>query len=191
MDVSTWGVAVIGQPLLDNWFGFGASFRAWEKVKEWGGFYGQDGSIWGVGYSDQDANGILSGEWTAGAINLVRVLIAQYKAAQTSSKYTPEQQTLAQEYVEQLAQDEQSMVAGLETLRSDQYASEGAYDTVRPDNYSSLINLPSDNLAYIYASKRYMTPFGWQANPLPSTASTAWAVMVHYNYNPFTLGGGY
>jgi hypothetical protein len=43
----------------------------------------------------------------------------------------------------------------------------------------------------LYASKRYAIPFGWFANPLPSTCATAWMIMEYYGYNPFTLGGGY
>lgn len=40
MDVNTWGVSVLGQPLVDKWFGFGKAYK-----------------IWGVGYSDKDNNG--------------------------------------------------------------------------------------------------------------------------------------
>ena len=53
VDVSTWGVTVLGQPLLDSWFGFGAANQVWINTKQWGGFYGPDGELWGVGYSDQ------------------------------------------------------------------------------------------------------------------------------------------
>jgi hypothetical protein len=197
VDVSTWTIAVLGQPQMDDWFGFGSAYGAWESVKTWGGFYGPDGQLWGVGYSDQDGNGssgdytkgVLSAEWTAGAINLTRLLIQQYNAAAQLAKYTPEQQALAHQYVQQLSKDEKSMIQGMCTLRSDSYAQENAYSSVRPADYSSLISLPEDSLAYVYASKRYLIPFGWYANPLPSTASTAWAIMLHYNYNPFALGG--
>lgn len=42
-----------------------------------------------------------------------------------------------------------------------------------------------------YANKRYYIPWGWYANPIPSTASVSWAVMVDSNFNPFKLGGAY
>ena len=44
---------------------------------------------------------------------------------------------------------------------------------------------------YLYASKRYFIPFGWNANPLPSTCSTSWVIMLQKHFNPFVLGGGY
>lgn len=199
VDVSTWGVAVIGQPLLDQWFGFGSAYNLWENVKTWGGYYGPDGKIWGVGYSDKDGNGpggdyrngINSGEWTAGAINLVRCLIVQYEAASTSQNYTVDEQNEAKQYVQSLQADHDSMFANLMSLRTDKYVTESAYDSVRPDNYTQLIPVPSDKIAFLYASKRYLIPFGWFANPIPSTTSTAWAIMLHYNFNPFHPDGGY
>jgi len=48
-----------------------------------------------------------------------------------------------------------------------------------------------DCLAVKYSNKRYFIPFGWFANPVPSTASTAWAVFADTNFNPFYLGGNY
>lgn len=179
VDVNTWSLSVIGAPLFDSWFGVGAAYNVWQNVKEWGGFYGPDGTLWGVCYSNQDNHGVLSAEWTAGAINLVRILMAQYEAA---CEHT---------YVASLAKDEKSMVKHLTSLRTDHYAKEKAFDGVRPLDYSHLVPMPSDKLAYLYASKRYDIPFGWFANPLPSTTSTAWAIMLHYNYNPFQLGGSY
>ncbi len=199
VDVTTWGVTVLGQPLLDQWFGFGSAYQAWENVKKWGGFYGPNQQLWGVGYSDQDGNGassqeqagILSGEWTAGAINMVRALLFQYDLVQQSADYTSEEQALTRQYIQVLQEDEKSMTAHLTTLRSDVYPHEEAYAAVRPPQYERLISLPTNQLAYLYASKRYPIPFGWFANPLPSTASTGWALFLHYAYNPFKLGGDY
>jgi hypothetical protein len=42
---------------------------------------------------------------------------------------------------------------------------------------------------YLYASRRYHIPFGWVANPLPSTAATAWMIMLANSYDPFGYGG--
>ncbi len=188
VDVSTWGVAVLGVPLIDSWYGAGTAYEIWQNVKSWGGFYGPDGSLWGVGYSDQDGNGggkfdpngIISAEWTAGAINLLRCLITQYQAISGGGTY-----------VADLQKDHDSMMEHLMTLRNDLYVTTDAYDSVRPANYASLIEIPQDKLAFLYASKRYMIPFGWFANPLPSTTSTSWAIMLHYNFNPFSPKGDY
>lgn len=205
VDVNTWGISVLGQPLIDQWQGFGTAFQIWQNVKSWGGFYGpvnpgsQDTELWGVGYSDQDNNGktgnykdgIISAEWTAGAVNMVRVLITQYTAAETSSKYTAKEQGQAAQYVQCLQKDHDSMVKHLLSLRNDQYAKTDAYATTRPTGYNNLIPISPDKLAFVYASKRYMIPFGWFSNPIPSTTSTSWSLMLHYNYNPFNPDGTY
>lgn len=52
------------------------------------------------------------------------------------------------------------------------------------------MKLDDGSFAYKYANKRYYIVFGWWANPIPSLASTTWAVMVDNNFNPFVLGGG-
>ncbi|MCH9610706.1 MAG: hypothetical protein S4CHLAM81_05750 [Chlamydiales bacterium] len=190
VDVSTWGIAVLGQPLLDSWHGFGTAYKVWEDVKNWGGFFGPDKTIWGVGYSDKDGNGssgdykkgIISAEWTAGAINLLRCLIVQYGESKEPQ---------AKQYVANLQKDHDNMFKHLMSLRSDQYPTAAAYNTTRPADYSNLVPIPKDKLAFIYASKRYMIPFGWFANPLPSTTSTSWTLMLHFNYNPFKAGGDY
>lgn len=199
VDVTTWGISVIGQPLIDAWNGFGTAYQSWQNIKSWGGFFGPDGSIWGVGYSDQDGNGssgsyqngIISAEWTAGAINMVRCLIDQYTDASTNPGYSSAQQAQALICVQNLQKDHDSMYKNLMTLRTDLYPTTDAYSSARPDNYDSLVPIPSGKLAFIYASKRYMIPFGWFANPLPSTTSTSWAIMLHYNFNPFKIGGDY
>ncbi|MES3007926.1 MAG: hypothetical protein V4751_09165 [Pseudomonadota bacterium] len=191
VDVNTWGIAALGADQIDQWFGFGASFQNWQQVKQWGG-YGVGKTLWGVGFSDQDGNGmdadgnfrqgVLSAEWTAGAITMVRTLIAYY---QTISSGAPES-ARAQDFVAQLQQDEQSMLEAITQLRLDHYATAGFPG--EPQDYSQLISLPTR--PYLYASKRYFVPFGWNANPLPSTTSTAWMLMVANRFNPFVYGGG-
>jgi hypothetical protein len=42
---------------------------------------------------------------------------------------------------------------------------------------------------YVYASRRYAIPFGWYANPLPSTCATAWVLMLAAGFDPFGYGG--
>lgn len=207
VDVNTWGLAVLGQNFLDSAYGFGTAYQLWVNLKSWGGYYGAaqngvDQELWGVGYSDldhegngkidpNDHSGILSGEWTAGAITALRALITQYDQVIEAGKESLENIEKAQHYVADLRKDHDAMITHIQSLRTDRYADEKAFNSVRPTNYSSLINIPTDKLGYLYASKRYLIPFGWYANPIPSMASTTWAVMLHYNFNPFSVKGDY
>ncbi|MCL2458775.1 MAG: hypothetical protein FWF31_08015, partial [Desulfobulbus sp.] len=191
IDVNTWGIAALEPVVVDAWFGFGASFRTWQRVKRWGG-YGKGTTIWGVGFSDQDGNGIgpdgryrqgvLSGEWTAGAITMVQAMIAHYQSIDRSSLQAPQ----AGQMVDMLRLDKQAMLTAMEFLRIDNYSAAGFPGT--PEQYDQLFNLAAK--PYLYASKRYLIPFGWYANPMPSTCATSWMVMVANGYNPFLPGGG-
>ncbi len=210
VDVNTWGIALLGQKFLDEAHGLGTAYQLWQNVKSWGGFYAhpldrRDQEIWGVGYSDHDHDsngmidpndhsGILSGEWTAGAINGLRVLITQYtqyQDLQARAGETPENLEKIAFYISDLQKDHDYMVRHIQSLKTDHYENEVAFDTVRPPNYRSLIFIPADKLSYLYASKRYLIPFGWYANPIPSMASTTWALMLDYHFNPFSARGDY
>jgi len=192
VDVNTWGIAALGAQQIDQWFGFGASYRNWQQVKQWGG-YGVGKTLWGVGFSDQDGNGIdaegnyrqgiLSAEWTAGAINMVRELSRHYRSIPQTSAHYP----AAQGYITTLAGEEQSMLKGLARLRIDTYTA--ADFPGQPQRYARLLSLQTR--PYLYASKRYRIPFGWYANPLPSTCATAWVIMLANHYNPFAYGGNH
>jgi hypothetical protein len=205
VDVNTWGVACLGQPLIDSWFGFGTAYNIWQKVKDFGGFY-VNGTLWGVGYSDQDGNGynpnnpntpcgILSGEWSAGAINMVRVLITQYgNVVNDTEHYIVDQRQQAAAFVASLQADQDSMLTNILSVRTDNYPSNASVYTYMPPNYNQLMyggSPPPGKLAFLYASKRYTIPFGWIANPIPSTASTTWMVFLYYNFNPFNPLGTY
>jgi len=190
VDVNTWGIAALGARKIDQWFGFGAAYQNWQQVKQWGG-YGIGKTLWGVGFSDQDGNGIdaegnyrqgvLSTEWTAGAILMLRNLIAYYQTIPPSSpQYASALRSLAS-----LQDDEQSMLTAIKHLRIDNYATAGFPG--QPQKYTQLLSLPTQ--PYVYASKRYLIPFGWYANPIPSTCSTAWIIMLANHYNPFGYGG--
>jgi len=190
VDVQTWGISALGAKQIDAWFGFGAAFAAWQALKQWGA-YGEDTTLWGVGYSDRDGNGlgpdgafrqgVMSAEWTAGAINAVRNMIAFYGAEATASP----NRGAAQTFLDRLRQDEAAMLKALHALRIDQYPA--ARFPGMPPNYATLIAMKTK--PYLYASRRYHIPFGWYANPLPSTASTAWVIMIAYAYDPFGFGG--
>ena len=64
-------------------------------------------------------------------------------------------------------------------------------DLMRQYLESQRVDLSDSEVAYRYANKRYAIPFGWNANPVPSTASTAWVAMVDANFNPFYHTGEY
>ena len=193
VDVNTWGVAALGPQQIDAWFGFGAAYQTWQQVKHWGG-YGIGKDLWGVGFSDQDGNGldakgdyrqgIFSTEWTAGAITMLRSMIAHYQTIPPESSNYLE----AQPFLEKLKADEQSMLTAIEKLRIDTYATVGFPG--QPQNVRKILP-PGQTRPYLYASKRYLIPFGWYANPIPSTCSTAWMIMVKDGYNPFVYGGKY
>lgn len=190
VDANTWGIAALGAKQIDRWFGFGAAYKNWQQVKSWGA-YGVKNKLWGVGFSDEDGNGmnadgsyrqgILSAEWTAGAINMVRSLIKRYELTPINSV----DYAKSKSYVQHLKEDEHAMVEAMLTLRVDHY---GKTDFPgKPSNYQSLAL--SSSKSYLYASKRYFIPFGWYANPIPSTCATAWAIMLADHYDPFAYAG--
>lgn len=190
VDVNTWGIAALGPAMIDEWFGFAASYRAWQKVKAWGG-YGVGKTLWGVGYSDQDGNGtlangdyrqgVLSAEWTAGAINMVRSQIAHYRKIEAGT----DNYGNARAFLIELERDEKSMLESLQALRLDRY---GEVDFPgKPSQFDTLVALKTT--PYLYASRRHFIPFGWFANPLPSTCATAWVIMVANHFDPFGVGG--
>jgi len=193
--VNTWGVAALGSNQIDGWFGFGAAYRVWKRVKAWGA-YGRDHTILGVGFSDQDGNGqnddntfrsgVMSAEWTAGAIVMVRNMIERYRRVPASSPDHAD----ALRYEAELREDERQMLNGLQELRLDRYAK--ADFPGKPKNYVRLIAEPRKALRsepYVYSSRRYRIPFGWYGNPIPSTSSTAWIMVIADEFDPFGYGG--
>jgi hypothetical protein len=144
-----------------------------------------------VGYSDRDGNGtradgsyqqgVLSAEWSAGAITAVRNMIQHYGSiAPGSAEYAE-----AQPLLRTLKQDENDMLQGVQTQRADRYALTD-FPGKPP---SSVLTAPRDLQPYLYASRRYFIPFGWYANPIPSTCSTAWMIMVAEHFDPLGFGG--
>ena len=190
VDANTWTISAVGARQIDDWFGFGASFDAWQRIKRWGG-HGRGAALMGVGFSDQDGNGsddlghyragVLSAEWTAGAINMLRNQIAFYQSVTDAA-----QVATARRFVSSLQQDETAMLRAVQQLRYDNYlrADFGG----RPAHYRQLV--PQMNQPYLYADRRYLVPFGWYANPLPSTCATAWMVMLADRFDPLRPAGG-
>lgn len=179
VDVNTWGIAVLGSGTIDAWHGHGSAWRAWERVKAWGG-YGEGTRLLGVGFSDIDGNGrdsdgryragILSVEWSAGALTAVRDMRAHYGALAERRAGGPE----VLGWLAQLREDEAGIREGIERLRLDRHPVRGL-ERLRA----------SGTLPYLYAGSRALVPFGWFANPLPSTCASAWRLMLAYGFDPF------
>jgi hypothetical protein len=195
VDVNTWGVASLGAKQVDDWFGFGAAYEVWRRLKTWGG-YGEGRTLWGVGYSDADGNGqapggaykagVMSAEWTAGTIVMVRNLINYYHSVPMDLPNSAQ----ARAFEAQLREDEDSLLLGIQKLRFGRYVRESLVG--KPPDYANLIMEPTTPVRsepYLYSSKRYRIPFGWYGNPIPSTASTAWVILVADDYDPFGYGG--
>jgi len=189
VDVITWGVAALGPQMIDEWFGAGAAYNSWQQLKSWGA-YGVGSTLWGVGYSNQDSNGmnadgtsrqgVLSAEWTAGAINMLRSMIRYYTRTKNTSN-----EALFNSYVLKLKADEAAMLSGVQQLRAANYLKTSFPG--KPPNYARLLQPAAG--AYLYASRRYAIPFGWYANPLPSVCSSAWIIMLADDFDPFVYGG--
>ncbi len=191
VDVNTWGIAVLGAETIDQWFGFGAAYALWQRVKGWGG-YGEGRTLWGVGFSNLDGNGIdeqgnyrqgvLSAEWSYGAITAIREMIDHYQ------QYTGKkaQVKLARQYVEALRGEERSMLGAMERLQLSTYSTNTQTPFPgQPPHFAQLLPLATN--PSLYASRRHAIPFGWYANPLPSTCATSWRLMVANHFNPFQL----
>lgn len=170
VDVHTWGMSILGVAEVDSKLGHGACFDLWCAVKRHAGYYPDgttDGPISGVGYSSspggQPIHDVCSPEWTFGAINMCRILAAEYDAP--GLHHDP---ALASRF----RVDEQDMLAGVERFESS------------PETEFAC-------RAYPYVNRFCDTGFTWFAIPVASLCSTAWAVLVREHFNPFRLGGDY
>jgi len=180
VDVNTWGMSALGVETVDAWFdknpGDGTAYKIWEKVSKQGGYYSKDNNeLWGVGYTlNNHYENIMSTEWTAGAISVVHSMIEYYEKKRDISS---------------LKNDLATMQKGVEHLRNDQYLKYASgFDRPTPSSYFTQV-APGDGYAYLYASKRFAIPFGWNANTLPSTTSNAWIIMNKLKFNPFQFKG--
>ncbi|MFH0879033.1 MAG: hypothetical protein V2A34_04925, partial [Lentisphaerota bacterium] len=192
VDCQTWGMAVLGAQRVDQWFGEDKAYEIWRHTRDYGGCFtnASHATIQGVGFSDINnlQNDMASAEWTFGAILMCRNLARDY--------WEMGKPDLAQS----LALDAETMRAGIESLKVPvsqiqtitTSPGSGAIFTYDPDwqvwGSPSVTNFNAGS-AYLYASRRYEIPFGWWANPLPSLASSAWAIMTDHDFDPFVLGG--
>jgi len=162
VDCQTWVGAVLGTQIIDGEFGNGTAYNLWQTTKKLAGWQCPNGDFCGVGYTYTNYSGqVFSGEWTYGAINWLRVMIAD-------SGYNS---TL----ISNLQFDLQMMQFGLETY---------LWTATEINNSTQQYN------SVKYSNRRYYIPFGWWANHIPATASTAWAALVDSHYNPFNVNKG-
>lgn len=103
LDVQTWAIACFGPQQIDDWLGHGAALKLWNTSKKRSGVFAQDGSIDGVGYTDE--NDRISVEWTAGAIVALDELDKYYKNDKHGN-------------MDQARRDRLSMRFSMETLRA-------------------------------------------------------------------------
>ena len=162
VDCQSWVGGVLGAPLVDKWFGPGASLRLWEKTKQVAGYSVQaNGMVKGVGYTSNGVDQVMSGEWSLGAANFLKIMA-------TDSAYPAAVKSRLMEQAEFIAQSVQA-----EITRKVHFSAEEAEGV-------------------LYANKRYLIPpelGGWWANALPSRASTAWAFLWEAQFNPLHLQG--
>jgi hypothetical protein len=149
------------------------AYDVWQNAKALAGYY-VAGELAGVGYTTTVTNGtgkpdIWSGEWTWGAIFMCRKIAAEYRTAGRVD--------LAESLEADAASMLKYMSQPVKTCTDDPVWCPGG-GLVLPDG------------AYLYANKRFFIPWGWYANPIGATSSTAWAVCNDWDYNPFILGGG-
>jgi hypothetical protein len=118
---------------------------------------------------------VLSAEWTYGAINMAQSLAEQYAQLNQTA------------YADDLLNDVASMEQGVLCLSSKNYLNNTNCHATIPQ--SAGVVVPVNQTAMLYANRRYLIPFGWEANPIPSTCATSWNVMLEKDFNPFALNG--
>lgn len=170
VDCQTWGMSVLGQANVDKWYGPETAYNIWQATKKFAGYYNPQGQLGGVGYTIVEANGeamIWSAEWTWGAIGACEKLAYEYNLAGRA------------DLAASLTADANSMISLV------------TQPLVRCDNGAWCGGgLVQEDGSYLYANSRFFIPWGWYANPIGATCSTAWSIMHKHNYNPFILGGG-
>lgn len=162
VDCQTWVSSVLGTKLIDSTFGPRTAFKLWQTVKARANWTCPGGGLCGIGYTDNDISGqVFSGEWSIGAQNWLQIMVAD-------SGYDSHD-------IASIQSDYEAIWFGLESY---------LYDSTPINNSTESYN------SLYYAERRYYIPFGWYANPLPATSSTAWAAVLASGYNPFNVDGG-
>jgi len=85
VDCQTWVISVLGAPTIDGWFGAGTTLKIWQNTKLIGG-YAYDSfsdTVLGLGFSKNQEVQIFSGEWSLGAVNMLKILANQLPNSRT------------------------------------------------------------------------------------------------------------
>ncbi|KTC86785.1 hypothetical protein [Legionella brunensis] len=177
VDVNLWGMSALGIETVDKWFGPGTALNIWRIVRNQGGYYG-NGQLWGVGFTlnnhtDIEPEDIMSAENTASAINTLQALIDYYSQLGINTV--------------ELERDLQSIQDNFFHLRNDEYLSAN-FVGATPKEFYTVLSIELGR-AYLYASRRFVLPFIWNANTLPSTTATSWVLINKFNFNPFQYTG--
>jgi len=88
VDCQTWVMSVLGAPTIDGWFGAGTALKIWDTAMRLGGYVYDPSSdtVQGMGYSMNQQAEVFSGEWSFGAINMLRIFATQYTDSATQQK---------------------------------------------------------------------------------------------------------
>jgi len=73
VDCQTWTMTVLGHERVDQWFGKGISDQIWLMTRKLGGYKFNGTVAGGLGFSLNQQDQVLSGEWTLGGVNMLRV----------------------------------------------------------------------------------------------------------------------
>jgi len=171
VDCQTWGMTVLGQKNVDAWYGPMTAYKIWQATKKFAGYYNPQGQLGGVGYTIVNGGAstmIWSAEWTWGAIGACQKLAYEYGLAGRADL----QQSLLADANSMISLVTQPMVR----------CTNGAWCGG---------GLVQEDGSYVYANSRFFIPWGWYANPIGATCSTAWSIMHQHKFNPFILGGGF
>lgn len=162
VDCQSWVGSVLGADQIDDWFGKGTTIKMWEKTKKIAGYAKQpNGFVKGVGYSKNDESQVMSGEWTYGAANFLKIV-----ASESSYPSDVKKKLMAEaDYMVKAIKDEITHTYSI------------GNNKVQATLYANKRYLIPPELG------------GWWANPLPSRASTSWGVLWDANYNPLHLQG--
>jgi len=80
VDCQTWAMSVVSPLLIDQWFGPNTAKLIWETTKKLGGYHyvPNTGYAEGVGFTINTNDQVFSGEWSLGAINMLRIFANEY-----------------------------------------------------------------------------------------------------------------
>jgi hypothetical protein len=166
VDCQTWGMTVLGQKKMDQYYGANTAFELWQTTKKLAGYYDPNGKLGGVGYTFDLNHTIWSAEWSWGAINMAEQLAWEYEQDGNSANAASLKADADEMY--------SILTQPIKRCKNGAWCGGG---------------LLQEDGGYLYANDRFFIPWGWYANPIGATCSTGWGVMYEHKYNPFCLGG--